>query len=156
MRKTVIVACLLVAMAACGADEPAASTGPGPTSAPVDTGTDPYVPPAVPATTVAPATTATTTAPATTAAPEATGEASPTITIAGFAFSGPSTVSVGDTVEVVNNDGVTHTWTSTEDGVFNLSLAGGASGTYTFEEPGEYQFFCSIHPSMTGSITVEG
>lgn len=120
-----MVTCLLlVAMAACGAEEPAAPV--------------------------------TTAVPATTSAPDGTQPADPTITIAGFAFSGPSTVSVGETVEIVNNDGVTHTWTSEEDGVFDLSLAGGASSTFTFEEPGEYRFFCSIHPSMTGSITVEG
>lgn len=60
-----------------------------------------------------------------------------------------------DTVAVVNNDGVPHTWTSVDD-VFNLSLDGGAQGTFTFDGPREYAFFCSIHPSMTGTITVEG
>lgn len=149
MRTTLFLICLVVAVAGCGGDDTSSTTG-----APAATTV-----PEAPATTAAPDTTAdpaTTAAPADTAPSDIGAGANPTITIAGFAYSGPSTVSVGDTVEVVNTDGVTHTWTSDEDGVFNLSLGGGASGTYTFEEPGEYSFFCTIHPSMTGSITVEG
>lgn len=79
-----------------------------------------------------------------------------TITIASFAFGDPITVSVGEVVTVVNQDGVSHTWTST-DGLFDSgSLSGGEEFTHTFEEAGEYRFFCGIHPEMTGSITVEG
>jgi plastocyanin len=159
VRKLLILLCLSVVAAGCGGDEPASTTSASSAPPTTETVTDPYVPPVpAPDTTAGPATTAaspTTTAPATTAAPD-TEATNPTITIAGFAFSGPSTVSVGDTIEVVNNDGVPHTWTSEEDGVFNLSLAGGTSGTFTFQEPGEYRYFCAIHPSMTGTITVEG
>lgn len=154
MRKLAILVCLSILAAGCGGDEPSATTSAPAASPTTESVADPYVAPEpAPATTATPATTA----PPATGAPSGTQAAAPpTITIAGFAFSGPASVSVGDTVEVVNNDGVTHTWTSEEDGVFNLSLAGGASGTFTFEEPGDYQFFCAIHPSMTGSITVEG
>ena len=79
-----------------------------------------------------------------------------TITIADFAFDAPASVSVGDTVEVVNEDSVGHTWTNA-DGVFDSgTLAQGETFEFTFEEAGEFDFFCSVHPNMTGTITVEG
>jgi len=92
-------------------------------------------------------------APATTAADEAA--ENPRIVISGMAFSGATTVSVGDTIEIVNNDEVPHTWTA-EAGTFDVSVGPGETATYTFEEAGEFPYFCEIHPSMTGTIIVEG
>ena len=101
----------------------------------------------------------TTAAPSTTAPADSTtaGEAGDgTITIKSFSFGSPATVGVGEEVVVVNRDGVPHTWTST-DGLFDSgSLSGGEEFSFTFDEAGEYDFFCGIHPQMTGSITVEG
>lgn len=96
----------------------------------------------------------TTTAPPAQTSSSASAEA--TITIAGFAYSSPAAVSVGQEVRVVNEDSTPHTWTST-DGLFDSgSLSGGEAFTHTFDEAGEYSFFCGIHPQMTGSITVGG
>jgi len=95
---------------------------------------------------------------ATTGATEATGAtgAELDITIVDFAFSGPSTAAVGDTVTVTNEDSIGHTWTAV-DGEFNSgSLAEGETFDFTFDEAGEFDFFCSVHPDMQGSITVEG
>ena len=108
-----------------------------------------------PTTTAAPTTTAppapTTTAPA----PTTTVAAEPLIFISGFRFQGADTVAVGTTLEVENRDSVDHTWTSVDD-VFNSgTLGGGDTFTFTFDTPGEYAYFCSIHPDMTGSITVQ-
>lgn len=76
------------------------------------------------------------------------------IVISGFTYNGPESVPVGTTIEVRNNDSAPHSWTST-DGVFDSgSLAMSETYEFTFDEPGEYSFFCSIHPSMTGTITV--
>lgn len=95
-----------------------------------------------------------TTADTSTTVANSAGEAS--ITIENFAFSGATSVSAGTTVTVTNQDGVTHTWTS-EDDVWNSGgLSSGDSFEYTFDEPGEYSYFCSIHPTMEGTITVEG
>lgn len=79
------------------------------------------------------------------------------ITIQDFAFGDPITVATGQEVVVTNSDGLAHTWTST-DAVFDSSSIAGGGGlfTFTFDEAGEYDFFCAIHPSMTGSITVTG
>lgn len=79
-----------------------------------------------------------------------------TIEINALSFGGPVTISTGETVRVVNNDTLAHTWTS-EDDLFDVSLSpGGGRGSFTFEESGTFSFFCQIHPSMTGSVTVEG
>jgi len=95
------------------------------------------------------------TAPDSTAATSAVATAA--ITIQDFAFGDPITVATGQEVVVTNSDGVAHTWTST-DAVFDSSsiAGGGYSFPFSFDEAGEYDFFCTIHPSMTGSITVTG
>jgi len=98
---------------------------------------------------VEPAATDTTTA----APPEPAGPA--VITIEGFAFSDPISVATGQAVVVTNNDGALHTWTD-RDGAFNAAIDGNDSFEFTFAAAGEYEFFCSIHPSMTGSISVTG
>jgi len=78
------------------------------------------------------------------------------ITIEDFSFNGVSTVSVGTTVTATNQDGVAHTWTS-DDGVWDSGrIASGESFEFTFDEAGEYSYFCTIHPTMEGTITVEG
>jgi plastocyanin len=94
---------------------------------------------------------------ATTTVP-APGDTAPTavITISGFDFGDPISVTVGQTVEVRNDDGTPHTWTST-DGLFDSGpIAAGDSFTYSFAAPGVYPFMCEIHTSMTGEITVTG
>lgn len=78
------------------------------------------------------------------------------ITIQGFAFSGTRSVPAGSTVVATNQDGVTHTWTSVDEVWNSGGLSTGDSFEFTFTDPGEYDYFCSIHPQMTGSITVEG
>ncbi|HSM02349.1 MAG TPA: cupredoxin domain-containing protein [Acidimicrobiia bacterium] len=78
------------------------------------------------------------------------------ITIAGFDYSGASVVSVGETVTVRNDDGVSHTLTADDVSFDSGTIGGGEEVTLTFDEPGEYSYFCKFHPSMTGTITVEG
>lgn len=80
---------------------------------------------------------------------------SASIKISGFAFS-PSelTVAKGATVTWTNNDGVAHTITS---GSFDSgSIKNGGSFSFTFTQAGTYDYYCSIHPSMKGKITVSG
>lgn len=91
-------------------------------------------------------------APTTTSASSSSGE----ISIANFQFDGPESVQVGATVTVTNSDDVSHTWTSEDDAFDSGSLSQGETFEFTFDEAGEYQFVCSIHPGMSGSITVEG
>ena len=72
---------------------------------------------------------------------------------------GEITVAVGTTVRWTNEDGVQHTVTSgtrgNPSGMFDETVPGGGSFTFTFEEPGTYDYFCSIHPGMSGAVIVE-
>jgi plastocyanin len=53
-----------------------------------------------------------------------------------------------------NQTGVTHNITS-DNGAFPPgSVAPGASYQVTFSAPGTYAYHCSIHPTMTGEVTV--
>ena len=70
------------------------------------------------------------------------------------------TISVGETVTWSNDDTAAHTVTSglaTEgpDGNFDSSLfMAGTTYEHTFDAPGEYDYFCMVHPWMTGKVTV--
>ena len=76
------------------------------------------------------------------------------VAIKNFAFSPASlTVNVGDKVTFTNNDSTTHTVTG--DGFSSGDIAPGASFTNTFTKAGTFAYRCSIHPTMTGSITVK-
>ena len=78
------------------------------------------------------------------------------ISISGFAFSPASTtVKSGTVVTWTNKDGVSHTVTSNNGG-FPSSGNIAPNGTYvvTFTATGTYNYHCSIHPSMTGTVTV--
>lgn len=78
-----------------------------------------------------------------------------TITIANFAFTGTFTVAPGSTVTVTNSDSVSHTLTA-NGGAFDTGIIA-AGATKSFVAPsanGQYGFHCSIHSSMTGTLTI--
>lgn len=77
------------------------------------------------------------------------------VTIQNFAFSPASlSVKVGDTVTWNNNDNASHTVTA-NDGSFNIgTINPGNTGSYTFTKAGTYPYYCSFHPNMKGTITV--
>ena len=62
-------------------------------------------------------------------------------------------IKAGTTVEWVNKDSVDHTVTF-ENGDFDTELVVGATTTVTFNEVGEYRYFCQFHPGMQGSVIV--
>src|SRR3972149_6047058 len=70
------------------------------------------------------------------------------------------TVNVGDTVTWSNDDSAAHTVTSGTptggpDGTFDSSLfMADATFSHTFDNAGEYNYFCMVHPWMTGKIQV--
>lgn len=76
------------------------------------------------------------------------------IEIKNFAFN-PSTISVnvGTTITWVNDDSTMHDVTE-DSGMFDIDILPGESGSYTFTEPGEYEYHCDIHPSMKGKVIV--
>ena len=70
------------------------------------------------------------------------------------------TINAGDTVEWPNVDTAAHTVTSGSpadgpSGVFDSSLLmADATFAFTFENAGEYDYFCMVHPWMVGSVSV--
>ena len=62
-------------------------------------------------------------------------------------------ISVGTTVEWVNKDSMDHTVTF-ENGDLDELLPRGATGTFTFNEKGEFRYFCQLHPGMQGTVIV--
>jgi amicyanin len=77
------------------------------------------------------------------------------VTISDFKFNPATlTVPVGATVTWTNKDEEPHT-IAAKDGSFH-SPGVDANGTYsfTFTTPGSYDYICSIHPFMTGTVVV--
>ncbi len=84
-----------------------------------------------------------------------TAQSTSTVTIASFAFSPASvSVSVGDTVVFVNNASVAHTATATDGSFDTGTIQPGGSASVTFTSAGTFSYLCSIHTSMTGTVTV--
>jgi plastocyanin len=80
------------------------------------------------------------------------------VVIDDFRF-GPAqlTVPVGTKVTWTNDDSDPHTVTSETDPKLLKSppLDTGDSFAFTFDKPGTYRYFCSIHPHMQGIIVVQ-
>jgi plastocyanin len=81
------------------------------------------------------------------------------ISIKGFAFNpNQPSVAKGATITWSNDDGTTHTVTSgvpgTLSGKFDQRVEPGKTFSFTFSEIGTFDFFCNIHNSMRGTITV--
>jgi plastocyanin len=81
--------------------------------------------------------------------------AAATIRIDNFVF-GPAvlTVKAGSTVTWVNNDDTAHTVVSTGGAFRSAALDTGDRFSFAFAKPGEYPYFCSLHPHMTGKVVV--
>jgi plastocyanin len=77
------------------------------------------------------------------------------VTIDNFTFSPAAlTVKVGTTVTWKNQDDIPHTVVSA--GKFkSKALDTDDSFSFTFAATGDYTYFCSLHPHMTGTIKVE-
>ena len=87
------------------------------------------------------------------ATPPASGGAN--VSIKDFAFSPQSlTITVGTTVTWTNEDTVTHSVTANTQ-IFNAFIDPGKSVSFTFTTAGTYQYYCTPHPDMTGTIVVQ-
>jgi plastocyanin len=77
------------------------------------------------------------------------------VKIDNFTF-GPQklTVKAGTTVTWTNQDDIPHTVVSTGH-YRSKPLETGDKFSFVFTTPGTYEYFCSLHPHMTGTITVE-
>jgi plastocyanin len=92
----------------------------------------------------------------TTTPPATTPSQSNAVTIQNLSFSPANiTVSVGTKVTWTNKDSVTHTVTS-DTGLFDSGqLSPGSTFSYTFNNKGVFNYHCTIHATMHGTVTVE-
>jgi plastocyanin len=65
------------------------------------------------------------------------------------------TVKTGTTVVWTNHDDIPHTVTSKTMAFRSKALDTDDKFSFTFTTPGTFEYFCSLHPHMTGSIVVE-
>jgi plastocyanin len=80
----------------------------------------------------------------------------PAVNIDNFTFT-PQTLTVpaGTTITWKNKDDIPHTVTSTTKAFKSGALDTDDNFSFTFTTPGVYEYFCSLHPHMTGKIVVE-
>jgi plastocyanin len=73
----------------------------------------------------------------------------------------PIEIKVGDAVTWINNDSSPHTVTSSSSSSNDSSitfdsdvLRRGETFSFTFDKEGQYPYFCTLHPSMVGTVVV--
>src|ERR671914_1513953 len=68
-----------------------------------------------------------------------------------------ATAAVGQEICWVNEDTIEHNAVDEQGGSFKSELYGkGKTFTTTIDEPGTIDYVCTVHPGMTGKLTVEG
>jgi plastocyanin len=82
--------------------------------------------------------------------------ASAEVKIDNFSF-GPQSISVAPGTKVTwkNRDDIPHTVVSTDQVFKSRVLDTDETFSFTFEKPGTYEYFCSVHPKMTGRVIVK-
>jgi plastocyanin len=79
------------------------------------------------------------------------------VTIDNFVFEPARlTIKAGTTVTWINRDDIPHTVAAKDRAFKSKAMDTDESFSFTFSTPGEYPYFCSLHPHMTGTIVVEG
>jgi plastocyanin len=78
-----------------------------------------------------------------------------TVFMEGMAFR-PKTIDVtaGDTIVWVNRDLVGHTATAAAAGFDSNLVEANKSWQFTATQKGEFEYVCTLHPTMTGTVRV--
>lgn len=78
------------------------------------------------------------------------------IKIDNFSFT-PETITVpaGTQVHWTNRDDIPHNVVSEDRSFKSKALDTDDQFSYTFNKPGTYKYFCSIHPKMTATVVVK-
>jgi YVTN family beta-propeller protein len=83
------------------------------------------------------------------------GQSAITVFINGMAFKEASvTIKAGQSITWINQDAIAHTVTDDQGSWDSGPIDPGKSYQMTLTKPGQYSYHCSIHPFMTGKITV--
>lgn len=64
------------------------------------------------------------------------------------------TIKKGTAIEWINMDSVSHQIEYLDGKIISNKLEKGDYFDYTFNKPGTYEYYCKIHPSIKGKITV--
>lgn len=76
--------------------------------------------------------------------------------IGNFTFNQPVvTVHPGTTVTWINDDDIPHTIVAKDMTFKSKVLDTGDKFSFTFAKAGQFDYFCSIHPHMTGKVIVK-
>jgi plastocyanin len=79
------------------------------------------------------------------------------VNIDGFAFVPATlTVSAGTTVTWTNKDEEPHTVAASDGSFHSPGMGTGATFSHTFPTAGKFDYVCSIHPMMHGTVVVTG
>lgn len=78
------------------------------------------------------------------------------IKIDNFAFAPQTiTVSAGTTMTWINHDDIPHSVVEKNTLFHSKALDTNDSYSFTFKQAGSYDYFCGLHPHMTGKIIVK-
>jgi amicyanin len=81
---------------------------------------------------------------------------SPSVHIDNFSFTPAEiTVAPGATLTWVNGDDIPHTVVATNKAFRSKVMDTEQQFSFTFKEPGTYEYFCSLHPHMKGKVIVK-
>ncbi|ABS66226.1 blue (type 1) copper domain protein [Xanthobacter versatilis] len=79
-----------------------------------------------------------------------------TVSIDNFTFTPAEvTVAPGTTVTWVNNDDIPHTVVDKKQAFRSKVLDTEGKYSFTFNTAGDFTYFCSLHPHMTGKVVVK-
>lgn len=70
-------------------------------------------------------------------------------------FPGTLTIASGTKVTWINKDDMPHTVTDRGRTFGSAGLDTGDSFSYTFTTPGEFTYFCAVHPFMVAKVVVK-
>ena len=86
---------------------------------------------------------------------QAAGAGAKQVLVDNFSFApAMAAVAAGSTVTWTNRDDVPHNIVSTDRKFKSPVLDTDGQFSHTFDAPGTYKYFCSIHPKMTGQVVV--
>ena len=88
-------------------------------------------------------------------AAQAHAETGPTIAVEKFAFAPKEiTVTPGTTVTWTNKDETPHTVSASDKSYVSKAMDTQDTFTHTFVSEGDFSYFCTLHPFMTGTVHV--
>jgi len=88
--------------------------------------------------------------------PIAKAEAAASVHIDNFTFTPQEiTITRGTTLTWINEDDIPHAIVASNKAFRSKAMDTEQNFSFTFSEPGTYEYFCSLHPHMQGKVIVK-